>query len=81
MRITHTKGSFRTSTVLEDKSDRVMEIMALFQVRNDWSLPWDGRRKNGKGEARADATMEEDGAIMAVREEKIGVNGVVMKQD
>ena len=81
MRITHTNGSFRTSTVLEDKSDRVMEIMALFQVRHDWSLPWDGRRKNDKGEARAGATMEEDGAIVAVREEKIGVNGVVMKQD
>lgn len=53
--------------------------MALFQVRNDWSLRPGMAEGNGKGGARC-TPPEEDGAIMAIREEKI-VNGVVMKQD
>ena len=45
--------------VSEDRSDRLMETMAIFQARNGESLPWGRGRKNGKEGAYAKGTVEE----------------------
>lgn len=77
-----------TSVVLEDRHDKLMETMAIFQTRNGQNLPWDGAAgRRGRGAEK----VEKRGHLQKAQRRILGcrgsegrdhgANGVISRQD
>lgn len=61
-----------TSVVLEDRRDKLMETMAIFQTRSGQNLPWDGAvGRRGRGAEKA----EKSGHLQKAQRRNIRLSG------
>lgn len=61
-----------TGVVLEDRRDKLMETMAIFQTRNGQNLPWDGAAGR---RGRSAEKVEKRGHLQKVQRRNIRLSG------